>query len=172
MIIFRIFLLFSILFLSSCGQAGWSGYYQTYPKTTVNKYIAESVINSTSVTLKNKESFWLELPRDCSGFKFAGIITPFTPPIPLFWFRSWNDGACGYLIAQTRSQATLHLKIIDSKTKQETVLEPTTSEGRWGYTKHIFPIRAKNIDSGSIIIEKDGEKIEVPFEYKYFKFWY
>ena len=26
------------------------------------------------------------------------------------------------------------------------------------------------IDSGILVIEKDGEKIEVPFEYKYFKF--
>ena len=31
-------------------------------------------------------------------------------------------------------------------------------------------LRAKNIDSNTIIIEKDGEKIEVPFKYKYFKF--
>ncbi len=42
----------------------------------------------------------------------------------------------------------------------------------YGYNKHTFSIKAKNIDSGTIIIKKDGQTIEVPFEYKYFKFWH
>ena len=170
--IFRIFLILILIGLNSCGQAGWKGYYATYPKTTVNKYIAESVINSTQLIFDNKEKIDLELPRDCTAFFFAGIITPFTPPIPIFWFRSWStsgkndEGMCHYFIAETRPAAKVQLKL-GSK-----IYEPKELEGLYGYTKYIFPIRAKNIDSGILLIEKDGEKIEVPFEYKYFKFWY
>ena len=165
--VFKNTVLILILFnLLACGEAGWSGYYQTYPKTTVNKYIAESVINSTPIILNNKEKIWIELPRDCDGFKVVGIITPITPPIPLFWFRSWSTADCHYFSIQSKPQINLQLK-----TNKQTY-EPKISEGLYGYTKYIFPIRAKNIDSGSIILEKDGEKIEVPFEYKYMKFWY
>jgi hypothetical protein len=46
------------------------------------------------------------------------------------------------------------------------------NQGYYGYTRYTFPIKSKNIDSGILIIEKDGEKIEVPFEYKYAKFWH
>ena len=161
-----------LLILTSCGLAGWAGYYQTYPKTTINKYIAESVINSTSISFKNEGKVDIELPRDCSGFRVAGIITPFTPPIPLPIFRSWTtagksgDGECHYFIVQTKPQATVQLK-----TNNQTYV-PEISEALYGYTKYKFPIRAKNVDTGSIIIEKDGEKVEVPFEYKYYKFWY
>lgn len=171
--ILRFFLILILFGLNSCGQAGWKGYYQSYPKTTVNKYIAESVINSTQLVLDNKEKIDLEMPRDCSGFTFAGIITPFTPPIPIPNFRSLTfksfegrDNPCHYFIAETRPAAKVQLKLSDK------IYEPKELEGLYGYTKYIFPVRAKNIDSGSILIEKDGEKIEVPFEYKYFKFWY
>ncbi len=99
-------------------------------------------------------------------------LTPFLcAPIPNFrglTFKSFGgrDNPCHYFIAQTNPQAKVQLKVGDK------IYEPKELEGLYGYTKYIFPIRAKNIDSGSILIEKDGEKIEVPFEYKYFKFWY
>ena len=118
---------------------------------------------------ENQNDFYLELPAECSGFSTIGLFTPFTPPIPSFWFRSWNwfDSLCnGNFTIQTKPSA-----IIQLKTNNQT-FEPEIREGLHGYTKYIFPIRAKNIDSGTIIIEKDNEKIEVPFEYKYFKFWY
>ena len=170
--IFRTFLILVLLSLNSCGQAGWKGYYATYPKTTVNKYIAESSINSTQLALSNKERIDLRLPRECDSFFLAGFITPFTPPIPLFSFRSWttsgknDDAMCHYFIAETRPAAKVQLKLGNK------MYEPKELEGLYGYTKYIFPVRAKNIDSGSILIEQNGEKIEVPFEYKYFKFWY
>jgi hypothetical protein len=163
---FRFFSIVLLFILTSCGQAGWAGYYQTYPKTTTNKYIAESVINSTSISFRSSDKVDIELPRGCSGFNVAGIITPFTPPIPLFWFRSWSTSDCHYFTIQTKPQTTVQLK-----TNNQTYV-PEISEALYGYTKYIFPIRAKNIDSGTLIIEKNGEKVEVPFEYKYYKFWY
>ncbi len=169
----RIIILVLILFsLTNCGQAGWIGYYSIKKSDGSENKIKNNTDNGIVIKLPKQEEFWIELPRDCSGFKFAGILTPFTPPIPLPIFRSWSsegkngDGLCHYFIVQTRPQANIKLK-----TNNQTY-NPKISKGLYGYTKYIFPVRAKNIDSGSIIIEKDGEKIEVPFEYKYMKFWY
>lgn len=168
----RFFLVIVLFILNSCGQAGWKGYYKTYPDTTIDKYIADSSDNTTKVVLSENNKVDLGLPRECDDFFFAGIITPFTPPIPFFWIRSWSsagkngDGMCHYFIAETRPAAKVQLKLGNK------MYEPKELEGLYGYTKYIFPVRAKNIDSGSILIEQNGEKIEVPFEYKYFKFWY
>lgn len=52
------------------------------------------------------------------------------------------------------------------------IFAPKTKKDSYGYTAYKFPIRAKNIDFGTLVIERGGERIEVPFEYKYFKFWY
>jgi hypothetical protein len=167
----KIYLILSLFCLNACAQAGWSGYYKTYPDTTVDKYIAISATNTTTVTLDKKE-VWIELPRDCSGFIIAGFFTPITPPIPFPWFRNWtsagknNDGKCHYFVAETRPEANIQLKVGNE------IYAPEIKEGLYGYTKYIFPIRAKSIDSGILIIEKNGEEIEVPFEYKYFRFWH
>jgi hypothetical protein len=166
--ILRIFLILILFNLGACSQAGWSGYYTTNIEGE-DKYIAQSSENFREIQISKTIKIGLELPRNCSTFRLAGFFTPFTPPIPIIFFRSWTTG---FFTAETKPRATLHLKIIDSKTKQEIILEPKTEQGKWGYTKHIFPIHIKNIDSGIIIIEKDQEKIEVPFKYKYFKFLY
>ena len=72
---FKNILLIAILFnLIGCGVAGWQGYYQTYPKTTVNKYIAESVINSTLVTFADNDKMWLELPSGCNFFATTAVV--------------------------------------------------------------------------------------------------
>lgn len=170
--IFRIFLVCLMIILSSCGQAGWKGYYTTSSDIAEDKYIAESSDNKTTVILSKNNKVDLGLPKDCDALFFVGIVTPFTPPIPIFWPRSLSssgkndDARCHYFIAETRPQTKTQLKVGDK------IYEPKELEGKWGYTKYIFPIRAKNVDSGTLIIEKDGEKIEVPFAYKYYKFWY
>lgn len=171
--ILRIFLVLILFNLGACSQAGWSGYYTTNIKEE-DKFIAQSSENFREIQISKNIKIGLELPRGCSEFFTIGIITPFTPPFPIAWFRSWHwgDNPCHFFTAETKPQATLHLKIIDYKTKQEIIIEAKTEEGKWGYTKYIFPILAKNIDSGIIVIEKNQEKIEVPFKYKYFKFLY
>ena len=169
------FLILFLIVLSACGQAGWKGYYMINPDKDTDKYIAQTSANFKTINVSNNSKIILQLPLACSEFFTTGFITPFTPPFPIAWFRSWHWSGhpCNFFTAETKPQATLHLKTIDSKTNQEIILAPTsTQEGRWGYTKHIFPIKAKNLDSGTLIIEKDGQKVEVPFEYKYFKFWY
>ena len=177
--ILRISLALILLSLSSCGQAGWIGYYSIRKSDGSENKIADNTDNGIVAELPKGKEMWITMPRDCSGFTFAGIITPFTPPIPIPNFRSLtfksfmgNENPCHYFIAETRPQAKVQLKTIDSETNETKIYDPRELEGRWDYTKYIFPIRAKNIDSGILIIEKDGEKIEVPFEYKYFKFWY
>lgn len=167
--ILRIFLILILFNLGACSQAGWIGYYSIKKPDGSENKIEYNTDNGVVLDFPKKNEFWLTLPRDCSTFALAGFFTPFTPPIPIIFFRSWTTG---FFTAETKPRATLHLKIIDSKTKQEIILEPKTEQGKWGYTKHIFPIHIKNIDSGIIIIEKDQEKIEVPFKYKYFKFLY
>lgn len=168
-----------LLILASCGQAGWNGYYQAYPEKGPDRYIAESAINATILNAKNNKEIWVHMPKGCSGFTFAGIITPFTPPIPIPNFRSLTfktfqgrETPCHYFIAETRPKTKLLLRATDPETNQLKNFEPREVEGDVGYTRYIFPIRAKDIDSGKLIVEKDGEKIEVPFEYKYYKFWY
>ena len=165
--ILRIFLILILFNLGACSQAGWIGYYSIKKPDGSENKIEYNTDNGVVLDFPKKNEFWLMLPRDCSTFAIAGFFTPFSPPIPIIFFRSWDNN---FFIAETKPRATLHLKIIDSKTKQEIILEPKTQDGKWSYTKYIFPILAKNIDSGIIIIEKDQEKIEVPFKYKYFKF--
>lgn len=168
----KIFLvIFLISGMAACSQAGWIGYYQTYPDTTTNKYVADSGVDTvaTSIILKNKQELWLELPKNNSYFKLAGIITPFTPPIPIFFFRNWDDSD---FTIQSKPPASIKLKLENPKTHEVKLYEPKTSEALYGYTRYTFPIKSKNLDSGILIIEKEGEVIEVPFEYKYQKFWH
>jgi len=121
-----------------------------------------------AITLKNAEKIFLGLPEGCSEYKLAGIITPFTPPIPIIWLRSWAwGGECDYFNVSTKPDVILKLKLENGQ-----IYEPKTSEALYDYTRHTFPLKSKNLDSGILIIEKDGEKIEVPFEYKYQKFWH
>lgn len=169
----KVCMILSLFCLNACAQAGWSGYYKTYPDTTVDEYIAKSATNTSKITFKNKEELWIDLPRDCSGFRVAGFFTPITPPIPIPNFRAMTfktfegrENPCYFFVVETKPEANVQLK-----TGSE-IYTPETRESLYGYTKHIFPIRAKNIDSGILIIEKNGEKIEVPFEYKYFRFWH
>lgn len=165
----NIFLIISLLVFNACSQAGWVGYYQMKkPAVYVNsdKSDFNIFLYPNTADILNKKNLGLSLPKECSSFRLAGFFTPFTPPIPLPNFRSWHSGEkddCGYFAIYSNSSGIK----ITLKTKNQ-VYQPKV----YGYTKYIFPIRAKDIDSGVIIIEKDGEKIEVPFEYKYFRFWY
>ena len=111
---FKNILLIAILFnLIGCGVAGWQGYYQTYPKTTVNKYIAESVINSTLVTFADNDKMWLELPSGCNFFATTGVITPFTPPFPIFWLRNWHwDNSCSNFMITAEKDLDINLKYL------------------------------------------------------------
>ena len=163
------------LILSGCSQAGWVGYYEmSSPSQYVKKFnYPHYSINTTTLKSIKGSEISLALPSDCSGFKIGGLLTPITPPIPLPNFRSWHseeEDYCGNFTAATYSGVSLSLKVGDKI--YNPVKQNLYYDERIISVKYIFPIRAKNIDSGSIIIEKDGEKIEVPFEYKYFKFWY
>ena len=168
------FLILCLFILNACGMAGWKGYYMINPDKDTDKYIAQTSANFKTINVSNNSKIILQLPLACSEFFTTGFITPFTPPFPVAWFRSWHWGVhpCNFFTAETKPLATLHLKTIDPKTKQEIILEPKTQieEAKWN--KHTFPIKAKNLDSGTLIIEKDGQKTEVSFEYKYFKFFY
>lgn len=159
------------------GQAGFVGYYEMknpaiYDTKVVfgrANYGETNIDNISTIKIKDTQEPLLEMSRNCDYFTVAGIITPFTPPIPLFWLRSWHwgDSDCNYFTISTKPQSDSVRLITNNQT-----FEPEVSEGLYGYTKYKFPIKAKNIDSGIIIIEKDGEKIEIPFKYEYFKFWY
>lgn len=177
----NLFLIIFLIFISSCSQTGWRGYYSFSDPKKLYKYdkykYPESYEQEGGVISIGNEKISLLLPSACSGFALSGLFTPFTPPIPVFWFRSWSTNDCNYFgiisgnfdsKSSNYRRNELDLKI--SLNYQGKIYEPTIlkKEG-WLYT---FPILAKNIDSGSIIIEKNGEKIEVPFEYKYLKFWY
>lgn len=169
-----------IIILAGCSQGGWMGYYEMKSPAVYNtkivygyaKHGETNVSNIASVKIKGNDSIGLGLPRDCSGFMIAGFFTPLTPPIPIPWHRSWStagkngEGLCHYFMAETKPKAKLQLKTNNQ------IYEPRELDGEYGYTKYIFPVRVKDIDSGSIIIEKDGEKLEVPFEYDYIKFWF
>ena len=155
--------------MAMCSQTGWKGYYNTYPSKGANKYIAKSVVNATPIKLPNQEEFWLELPRDCSGITFAGILTPFTPPIIIPNFRAISFGEtnpCNNFIVLSKPKTKIQLHTNNK------IYHPKESKGPFGNTRYTFPVKAKNIDSGTIIIEKDGEKAEVPFKYEYFKFYF
>ena len=161
----NLFLMISLIFISSCSETGWIGYYSIKKQDGSENKISYNTDNGIVETLKAQQ-VWIEMPRDCSGFKFSGLITPFTPPLPLLWFRSWSTQDCNYFTVKAKPDINIKLAV-----NGETFLAET-KKGLYGYTEYIFPIRAKDIDSGSIIIETNGEKIEIPFEYKYFKFWY
>ena len=164
----KILLVTSLFALNACAQAGWIGYYEMDKPATRRIPIASNTDNGVSVEFLKQNTVHLQLPRACSEYFVTGVFTPFTPPIPIPHFRSWNWGqhSCNFFAIEAKPQVTLHLKT-NNKT-----YTPEIKEGLYGYTKYIFPIRAKNLDSGTLIIEKDGEKIEVPFEYKYFRFWH
>ena len=169
--IFRNIILGIVLInLSACGQAGWVGYYSIKKPDGSENKIDYNTDNGVVMDFPKHQEMWLEMPRDCSGFTFAGFFTPFTPPFPIPNFRTISFGKnnpCNYFTISTRPEAVS----VQLTTNSQTFTTETT-EGSYGYTKYKFPIKANKIDSGTIIIEKDGEKIEVPFEYKYFKFWY
>jgi len=163
----NVFLIMMLMSLGACSAAGWSGYYQTYPQTTINKNIAKDFVNNTPINFSTQKEMGLAMPSGCSLFGIMGFITPFTPPIPLFWFRSWSNQDCNYFTISTKPQASSIVLKTNSQTFTPEIID---EEKKWGGIQYKFPIKASKIDSGILVIEKDGEKIEVPFEYKYFKF--
>ena len=175
--ILRIFFIVILLSFTGCSMFGWEGRFvnmdfykekkeghlQPNPEKESERLEAMSRIK---LVMQNGETKAVVLPS-CSTFLIGGLFTPITPPLPFFLLRSWwisDDSPCNYLGVRSDPLTKVTLRYKD------TLYEPVkfNSEKRI-YT---FPIRAKSINSGSIIIEKDGEKIEVPFEYKYMKFWY
>lgn len=159
--------------MGGCSQTGWIGYYQIFPSDQENKIIGKSAINAAKVQFKNESAIYLELPKNCSGFILAGIITPFTPPIPIPNFRLLSFGEknpCNYFTVGSSVDIKIYLMYDDK------IHHPLAQFYPFGkkvnLIKYKFPIKAKNIDSGILIIEKNNEKIEVPFEYKYTKFYF
>jgi hypothetical protein len=172
----KVVLVFSLLLsMAMCSQAGWIGYYAIKTPQGLWNKVGYNTDNGLVLDFPKGQELWLEFPKNCSGFIFAGIITPFTPPIPIPDFRAISFGKnnpCNFFIVKSKPSTSIKLKLNNPKTNQPQIYEPKTSEALYGYTRHTFPIKSKNIDSGILIIEKDGEKIEVPFEYKYAKFWH
>jgi hypothetical protein len=162
-----------ISLMNGCGQAGWVGYYEMQNPAVYEKPSApmRHGYNYALLLLKS-ERIHLNLPARCSSLRFAGIITPFTPPIPLFWFRSWawGESDCNYFVAFAPSNLKIYLK--HKNQIYDSMRQARPYDDNLEIIRYTFPVRAKNIDSGSIIIEKDDQTIEVPFEYKYTKFWY
>lgn len=162
----NIFLVIMLFNLSGCSMAGWSGYYEMKDPAKYSRPMDFNIPNSADI---NNNDFGISLPKECSGFATLGILTPFTPPFPIPNFRNilFFDNPCNYFTIYTRVQnADINLKVNENIYRP---IKPNESDNK---AKYIFPIKAKNIDSGSIIIIKDGQAIEVPFEYKYFKFWH
>lgn len=125
------------------------------------------IMRSTAISkIDLQNGISITLPNHCSNFGITGLFTPITPPIPLFWFRSWSTSECYFFTVKTKPETNISLKIGDK------IYSSNKSDDLYGYKKYTFFLRAKEIDSGIIIIEKNGERIEVPFEYKYFKFLY
>ena len=173
----KIILVFSILLgMQMCSFAGWEGYYKMEkPITYENQFDPMRYQRSHGFFLLKTEKIYLELPANCSSLSFMGILTPVTPPIPFFWFRGWKwfDSLCnGNFTIQSKPTTSIKLKLKNQTTHEAKTYDPQVTEGSHGYTRHTFPIKSKNLDSGILIIEKDGEVIEVPFEYKYQKFWH
>lgn len=164
---FTIFLLIIILHTTSgCSIAGWAGYYQMKKPAKYSKTMDFNIPNSAII---DDYDFGVSMPKGCSGFFVGGIITPITPPIPVLNFRNISlfDNPC--------NNFTIHTRIVDAEISLKTnniIYKPNKNHKASNKFKYTFPIKAKNIDSGSIIIEKDGEKVELPFEYKYYKFWH
>lgn len=158
-----------------CSQAGWVGYYYMnepafYERAITHCNYSNTACNISNIALiKSHQDIWISLPRDNSFFKLSGFITPFTPPIPIFFLRSWDDTN---FTTQSKPTATIKLKLEDKKTHEVKIYDPQVSQALYGYTQYTFPLKSKNIDSGILIIEKDGEVIEVPFEYRYARFWH
>lgn len=169
----KIFLVIFLLFglMGSCSFMGWIGYYEMkepaeyiYKK---NKFNSHVFLYPNVYKIRNSD-IKISLPQDCSGFKLVGIITPITPPIPFFWRRNWdwfNNDCSGNFSLYTDSKFKIFLQHQNEIYNSNMIIIADKA-------KYSFPIKAKNIDSGVIIIEKDNEKIKVPFEYKYVKFWY
>ena len=126
--------------------------------------------NIAIVKLTDQE-IHLSLPSGCSTFILIGIITPISPPFPVLWFRAWHwgDHPCNYFVVDVGNNVKILLKV-DGK-----IYQSIKTTNPYFYNKnnvrHEFPIPSKSIDSGSIIIEKDEKKIEIPFEYKYLRYW-
>ena len=161
-----IFLNAILLILFNCSEVGLIGYYNLTKQDGSKNKISYNTDNGIVLRTLKSEDVWINVPRGCSGFKLSGLFTPITPPVPLFWFRSWSTAECYFFTVKTKPETNVKL-VVGDKTYQ-----PNKSNGLYRYTKYTFPIRAKNLDSGTLIIEKDGEEISVPFAYKYFKFLY
>ena len=175
----KIILIFFLItgLMGGLSSTGWQGYYEMSSPAFYEKKFDPTHYGYSygSIFFSSSEEIHLELPANCSGFSLMGIITPLTPPIPTFWFRGWRwfDSLCnGNFTIQSKPIATLKLKLEDQKTHEVKLYNPQVSQALYGYTRHTFPIKSKNLDSGILIIEKNGEIIEVPFEYKYQKFWH
>lgn len=168
----KIFLVIFLLFglMGACSRMGWIGYYEM--KKPAEYFYKKSKFNSNIYLYPNifkiTNDIKISLPKDCSGFKISGILTPFTPPIPSFWLRSWNwfnNDCSGYFSIYTNSNLKISLQYKSKIYNSNMIVVDDKAE-------YIFPIKTKNIDSGIIIIEQDKEIIEIPFKYKYIKFWY
>ena len=176
MILRNIFLAAILLTFTNCSMFGWEGSFvniDTYKKKESSSLQSNpekederlELMRRVKLAMKNGKTEGVVLPT-CSSFSIGGLFTPITPTIPFFWPRilAFNNDPCNYFGVRANQSVKIIIRYKDK------FYEPI----RYNPEKHlyIFPIQAKDIDSGSIIIEKDGEKVEVPFEYKYIKFWY
>lgn len=171
--IYKIIICFFLItgILGGWSLAGWMGYYEMQKPAEYKMKIGYSSVgyvqNIAVIKFSEKDFIYLELPMNCSGFIVAGIITPFTPPIPIPNFRSITFGEnnhCNYFGVHASSPVKVTLKYKDN------FYSPQNPDSKEMF--YIFPVKVRNLDTGSVVIEKNGQVVEVPFNYKFIRFWY
>lgn len=153
----KIIVLTSLVFLESCLFVGFNkgaNYEKSVKFKSYNRngnMVLKIIDNSVHAGFSNLQ---------CGGYGLFGVIIPIIP--------YWGNDKCEDLNVLVTNASNVYIKY-NNKVYNYSEFNPRSS---YNYK---FPIPVKSLSSGAIlVIEKDGEKFEIPFRYKHtfsFQLW-
>lgn len=149
-----------LVVLSGCFGIGFDkGLYYEYEKNSKYRYSYDFQSKSLRVESGNGKVNLTVYRGECGDYGMIGIVIPLIPV--------WSNRDCTQNVAIGISNASSAYIVHHNK-----VYKPSNISNIKTYT---FPIPVKSLSDGAIlVIEKDGEKFEIPFRYQHtfsFELW-
>jgi hypothetical protein len=149
-------ILISVFALSGCLTVGFNK--GAHPDGSLK---FKKRINNQNIVLEVNDSLDIEFSsHQCGYYGLAGVIIPVIP--------HWQNHDCSDFDIGVRKSSNVYLKHGD-KIYTYSRFDPRS------YYTYTFPVPVKSLSDGAIlVIEKDGERFEIPFRYQHsfsFQLW-
>lgn len=153
----KITILISLFVLSGCVSADLERGIRHIEPTNFNY---DERARQMTIRLINNDQIYLRFfQRTCGGYGLVGIVVPIIPV--------WDNIDC--------KNFEVEVSVADQVlvTYQNKIYKPTSFDPK--YRNYTFPLDTKSLSDGAtLIIEKNGQKFEIPFRYQHtfsFQLW-